>query len=126
MVYGDYIWSHINKDIKEAFISVFSKGKLLEIDQWIVLFEKYHHSLTKGFLNASLFPDGYRLYNPINVVCEICNKPFEVEHWWNKRLIASGKKPRCAKCQQRIEAQILAKKAHNIRKQQRRERASIF
>lgn len=106
-----FIWSHFNKELKESFSGVFSEGKDIGIDAWIAVMKKYRFSLEKGYLERTLFPDGFRVYSGVDVDCGMCGRPFMVERWWYERLGTEGKKPFCAQCQQKMQAHALAKKA---------------
>jgi DNA-binding helix-hairpin-helix protein with protein kinase domain len=110
-----FIWSHFNRELKEAFYDCFTGGECPDADGWIGRLKKYRHVVSKGYFSRELYPNAYRAAEPTPVVCEICGETFEIDRHWREKLASEGKHPRCAGCQQKIQATILAKKSRKFR-----------
>ncbi|MEE3423030.1 MAG: zinc-ribbon domain containing protein [Succinimonas sp.] len=91
-----FIWSHLFKQLKEAFYETFKKGgkystetSRLNVDDWIELFERYKHAIESGSMkkvdpmSLTLFPTRNRLYVDNSgvfktITCIDCGKSFDV------------------------------------------------
>lgn len=108
-----YIWTHFNRELKSAFVDVFTGKRHYSDTNWLKLLEKYRHVVSKGYFSKKLYPEGYRATDPVYARCGKCGKLFSVERRWKTRLEAQGKAVHCARCQQRVQAEILARKSNS-------------
>jgi len=81
-----YIWSNFNKELKEDFYDLFTGRRTMSVAQWQERIRQYRWMLLKGYLAKELFVQNYRVFNPVDVECEICHRNFAIERWWSEEL----------------------------------------
>jgi DNA-binding helix-hairpin-helix protein with protein kinase domain len=115
-----FIWSHFNVQVKEMFYECFANENCCDTTEAIKQLVKYRNLVTKELFAKELYPQNYHTKNPQNVTCEICSQTFVIDANWFKKLKLQGKKPRCAQCQQKIMASILAHQSRKREKQRKK------
>ena len=105
-----FIWTNFNAELKNMFYDCFAQGVCTDTETMKRRINTYRHYLEKGYFSKELYPLSHHIKDGIEVSCEICKQTFSISKSWHDKLHTMGKAPRCAICQQKIQASILAKK----------------
>ena len=98
-----FIWSHLNPRLKEAFTGVFARGDRVGIDDLVQALEMSLREMREGKRDLSLFPDKpwQREGQTVSARCEDC-PPDKAVHQISvqlaERLKADGKSFVCSSC----------------------------
>ena len=79
-----FMFSHLPRNMKDAFHEVFSDGKRLPITTWLYLIDRYERNLSNGYVSDELFPKGFKQLTKDQAEqsgipwrdCEVCGRGF--------------------------------------------------
>lgn len=113
-----FMWSHLTFDLKYAFYNTFNKekeldsrnglhrlsnyfanNKRLNCNEWISLITFYRDTfLLNNSASCEIYPDNFKLLNPVNEICQICHKNKSFEKDFIDKCNATGKSIICITC----------------------------
>ncbi|MDM8561133.1 hypothetical protein [Candidatus Parabeggiatoa sp. HSG14] len=110
-----FIWSHLHRDLKNAFGETFQNGNQVPIEEYLEKLKLYlYGGIKKGFASNDLFPSSYKVHDGVEVKCtnSTCRKQELVGKLFLEKFQATGQDFLCLKCR------TLKKLEQNTGKQQ--------
>lgn len=108
------IWAHLPVSIRRAFFMTFREDKRTSVDEWTSLLMGYRDLLNKGLVSNDLFPLGFPIRDPIQVLCGTCGCSFTASEKYVAKLKADGKKPWCPQCTNKFRLERLARQSQRV------------
>lgn len=108
------IWAHLPVSIRRAFFITFREDKRTSVDEWTSLLKGYRDLLNKGSVSNDLFPLGFPIRDPIQVLCGKCGCSFTASEKYVAKLRAEDKKPWCPQCTNKFRLERLAKQSQRV------------
>jgi serine/threonine protein kinase len=106
-----FIWSNTPRRIRQAFFSTFHEDKRTSVEEWVDLLIDYRERLNLGQFTNDLFPDNFRILDPIQVSCARCSVSFVASNAWVEKMRLEGKQLWCPSCANRFRLERLAAKS---------------
>lgn len=95
-----FIWSHMPYKTKEAFYNCFKQGKRISPEEWLDVLRRYRNDAEKGYVSSDLFPEGYKIVEPVTVTCSACGRKYEDSRPAVQEILAVGRSLLCDDCRQ--------------------------
>lgn len=100
---SQYIWSHIDYNIKKFFCNAFIYRNYTEEKDWIEALAKYSNRINDGKSTGEIRPHTFKEVENGNVfvscICSECKKEFNVDRDFYEQIIyAGGKVDKCKEC----------------------------
>jgi len=99
-----FIWSNLPYFLKEEFTNIFrKKEKRTSTEEWISLIRRYKNDLAKKFLGIygdHIFPPYFKIKEPVEIKCAICNDGLVRDREEIDRLTKRGKSILCDNCRE--------------------------
>jgi len=94
----NHIWSHLSYRIKELFHCVFRKEKRVSPQEWAEALRAYLRLIETGRATDEVYPSGYKIADPVEVVCVRCGAEDVKERAWVESLALKGVGYLCENC----------------------------
>lgn len=112
-----FIWGSLPLSIKEAFFNTFRESKRATLDEWTNLLVAYRERLVRGKDNDEMFPNAFKVRDPVQVQCSSCSKVFAPSQRWVDKMRAEGKSVWCPECAQKKRLENMARRSHQTTQQ---------
>jgi len=93
-----YIWSNLSYKMKETFYKAFRENRRFTVDELGEQLYLYKIELEKGFHSNELFPEHFKMLDPVTTVCGKCRKQTRTERKRLEELTSKGKSVLCPAC----------------------------
>ncbi len=112
----NFIWANLIKKLKELFCMTFKNNQRQEIRTWISALDNYIWAIKKGYVSDELFPNGFPIYDPVEVSCSKCGELHLNSQKRVDKMRQSGKGVFCNDCHKEFKLKSLARQSFENKK----------